>query len=201
MRKRNPTLLPLVLLIFTLAAPVEMLGPNSGSMAFADHGKKKKAKAHKKGHPWKDHGRKRRGTTARREAGPTGGRVIHGDDRHDGHWVDDRWDDTQWLRQFESLDRTNDGYLSRSEWTDSDRIFRLLDVSDDGRLSRSEISNARSQPDRLENWFRASDINRDGRLGVSEWWGRYEAFARLDRNRDGFLSSREVKAGGRSLPE
>jgi len=152
--------------------------------------------------------------TAERESRRTGGRVIYGGDRHDDRWDEDdrwgddrrdrdrwddhdRWDDTRWLRDFETLDRNNDGYLSRRESSmSSARFFNLLDTNDDGRLSRNEVRNALPQG-REQDWFRESDVNRDGRLGAREWWGRYETFERLDRNNDGYLILREILAGSR----
>lgn len=153
--------------------------------------------------------------TARREAARNGGRVIYGNDRRDDRWNDDhrdddrwddhrrdddRWDGATWIRRFDGLDRNDDGYLSRSEWTAEDRIFNFIDVNRDGRLSRNEVRDARDrsrdqrgQRDRnLENRFRDSDDNRDGRLSLNEWWGRDETFDRLDRNNDGYLSRAEI---------
>lgn len=173
--------------------------------------------------------------TARREAARSGGRVIYGDDRGDDRWDDhdhwddddrwddhrdddDRWDDhdrwghedewdERWFRRFESLDRNDDGYLSRSEWRSDDRLFDRLDLNDDGRLSRNEIRDAQSRygdrrgdrrASRLEDRFRDSDDNRDGRLSLNEWWGSDRAFDRLDRNNDGLLSWAEVVRDRRS---
>ncbi|HEX6898226.1 MAG TPA: hypothetical protein VF789_00865 [Thermoanaerobaculia bacterium] len=164
--------------------------------------------------------------TARREAARGDGRVIYGgdrddryddhyddhyDDRYDDRWTDrrdddwwddsDRWDDQEWIRRFDSLDRNNDGALSRAEWTADDRIFEVLDVNDDRLLSRGEFREARrrylenrrgERLDQLEDRFRDNDDNRDGRVSLNEWWGRDEEFDRLDRNNDGYLSWVEV---------
>ncbi|HSK76245.1 MAG TPA: EF-hand domain-containing protein [Thermoanaerobaculia bacterium] len=84
------------------------------------------------------------------------------------------------------------------------RVFDLLDVNEDGRLGRNEIRDARprdgnreSRQERLEDRFRNSDDNRDGRLSRNEWWGREETFERLDRNNDGHLSWTEIWGRGR----
>lgn len=149
--------------------------------------------------------------TARREAARRGGRVIYGDDRRDDRWEDDRrrdddrwdddrrrdddrWDDRRWLRDFETLDRDGDGYLSRREWTADDRTFELLDLDRDGRLSRREIRDAgqRHRRDLLKHWFEVRDDDRDGRLTPREWRGDEEGFERLDLDRDGYLSWDEV---------
>jgi len=153
--------------------------------------------------------------TARREAARNGGRVIYGDNRHDDRWDDDRndrdrwdddhdrwddrdgwddrWDDGRWLREFDSFDRNDDGYLSSREWTGDARIFDRLDVNNDNRLSRNEVREARSRyQNNLEDRFRESDDNRDRRLSPREWWGRAEVFDRLDRNNDNYLSWAEL---------
>lgn len=159
--------------------------------------------------------------TARREASRNGGRVIYGDDRRDDRWDDhrddDRWDDRwgdwdgeRWLSRFDTFDRNDDGYLQRSEWTADARVFDFIDVNDDARLSRNEVRDAwnrsREQRDdrsqrrgvRLEDRFRDSDDNRDGRLSEREWWGRGEAFDRLDLNNDGYLTWVEVAGRNRA---
>jgi hypothetical protein len=144
-------------------------------------------------------------STARREAARNSGRVIYGDNRRDDRWDDDhdrwddrdgwddRWDDGRWTREFDSLDRNRDGYLSSREWTGDDRIFDRLDVNNDNRLGRNEIRDTRSRyQDNLEDRFRESDDNRDRRLSPREWWGRDEVFDRLDRNNDSYLSWAEL---------
>ncbi len=223
---RNRKLLPIALLAFALGAPAAMAAPidkgdkgKSKDHKWKDDGERRDAQGIPPGHlppagecrVWIDGrppGHQPAPTdcaTARREASRSGGRVIYGDDRGNDRWDDDRWDDNRdgerWRTRFDSLDRNDDGYLSRSEWTADDRIFEHLDVNEDGRLSRSEIRDARNRyPDggtdrevRLEERFRNNDDNRDGRLSQNEWWGRAEGFDRLDRNNDGYLSWGEVQ--------
>ena len=95
--------------------------------------------------------------------------------------------------RFDQLDRDNDGYLSFSEWPRDRQVFYRLDRDDDGRLSRSELADRAGNGSRL-SWdqrFTEMDVNRDGRLSRSEWQRNPDAFERLDRNNDGFVSRDE----------
>ncbi|HVS01012.1 MAG TPA: hypothetical protein VMW27_30620 [Thermoanaerobaculia bacterium] len=216
MRHRN--VLPISLLVLTLAAPALVADPGLGAAALAEKGDKDKSKQSKQydkaqskdrgpqnippGHlpppgrcrVWYDGrppGQQPAVTdcaTARREAARNGGRVIYGDNSRD----DDRWDnDDRWDR----LDRNDDGYVSRSEWTGDTRLFDRLDQNHDRRLSRSEVRTWDFDRDddgsNEEVRFRDMDGNRDGRLSSTEWRGNRTDFNRLDRNDDGYVSLTE----------
>ena len=114
--------------------------------------------------------------------------VLSGDEIRPGSR---RRDDRDWSGRFDQLDRDDDGYISFAEWPHDRQMFYRLDRNDDGRLSRSEIAD---RPDRQALWdqrFTEMDTNRDGRLSRSEWRRNPDAFERLDRNNDGFVSRAE----------
>jgi len=100
----------------------------------------------------------------------------------------DTWNDV-WSDRFERLDRNDNGYISTSEWTQDPRLFDRIDVNNDNRLSRSELlSLARQRHLSWEQRFTEMDLNRDGRLSLQEWQGDRDAFERLDRNNDGYVT-------------
>lgn len=102
--------------------------------------------------------------------------------------------------RFEGLDRNRDGVITRSEWRGNDRSFRNHDWNGDGVLSGDEVDpagqrNGRSEQFDETDWSEARflelDRNNDGRIGPREWPGALEAFDRIDRDRDRFISLRE----------
>jgi Ca2+-binding EF-hand superfamily protein len=112
----------------------------------------------------------------------------------DDWWDDERWGPAGWTSDFDRLDRNDNGYISRNEWTGAERVFERVDRNEDGRLSRTEVRRWDEQrEERLEERFYESDRNRDRRLSEREWWGNDLAFERLDVNGDDYLSWREVR--------
>jgi Ca2+-binding EF-hand superfamily protein len=111
----------------------------------------------------------------------------------DGTWNDDdSWEDV-WSDRFEILDRNDNGYISTSEWTRDQRLFDRLDLNNDNRLSRSELlSLARQRQVSWDQRFTEMDVNRDGRLSQREWQRDRDAFERLDRNDDGYVTRAEL---------
>jgi Ni/Co efflux regulator RcnB len=67
--------------------------------------------------------------------------ILSGDEVRPGAWgEDDDWNGQRgWEDRFETLDRNDDGYLSRAEWPGADRLFNLLDLNRDGRVSFQEV--------------------------------------------------------------
>jgi Ca2+-binding EF-hand superfamily protein len=107
-------------------------------------------------------------------------------------------------RRFRSMDRNNDGIVTRAEWRGSDRSFDVHDWNNDGVLSGAELDprSARSgrtvddeEFDRDEQ-FDFLDVNNNGRIEPREWRGSVTAFDRLDVNNDNRLSHAEFSGVG-----
>ena len=108
--------------------------------------------------------------------------------------------------RFRGLDRNNDGAISRAEWNGSNTSFMNHDWNGDGVLSGDEVRPGgvrtfRTQDEREFDdidWsaeqFTRLDRNRDGRVSSAEWYHDPEFFTRIDRNRDGIVSRAEYIA-------
>lgn len=115
--------------------------------------------------------------------------------------------------RFEGMDRNKDGVITRAEWRGNDQSFRNQDWNGDGVLSGDEVRpGARRQMGWNQDWnhdgiinqqdtliaqqFRRYDNNGDNRVSSSEWMGSQRLFARLDSNRDGYLTMAEYTNNG-----
>jgi len=115
--------------------------------------------------------------------------------------------------RFQGMDTNGDGVITRREWRGNDNSFRNQDWNGDGILSGDEVRTGASrqtgwsqdwnQDGRVDNLdsqiaerFRGYDMNSDDRVARSEWPGDGRLFARLDANRDGYLSVQEYTQGG-----
>ena len=105
--------------------------------------------------------------------------------------------------RFRSMDRNNDGTITRDEWRGDPASFNVHDWNGDGVLSGDEVRvgahppanslegrnvNTGLQQDR----FDYLDVNGNGVVEENEWDGSLEAFDRLDRNHDRRLSRAEL---------
>ena len=113
--------------------------------------------------------------------------------------------------RYQAMDSDRDGIITRSEWRGTDRAFRNEDWNGDGVLSGDEVTlgarpqnwsqdwNRDGRVDNLDNQiaqrYRGYDMNSDNRVGRSEWPGDARLFARLDTNRDGYLTIQEYTRG------
>jgi Ca2+-binding EF-hand superfamily protein len=115
--------------------------------------------------------------------------------------------------RFQGMDTNGDGVITRSEWRGNNTSFRNQDWNGDGILSGDEVRpGARRQSNWSQDWnrdgrvdnvdeqmsrrFLGYDTNNDNRVGRSEWTGDSRLFARLDANRDGYLTMQEYTMGG-----
>jgi Ca2+-binding EF-hand superfamily protein len=110
--------------------------------------------------------------------------------------------------RYRAMDRNNDGAISRSEWTGTREAFVVSDWNGDNVLSGDEVrpgaQRARNREERdfdpnrgrrFDDWtaeaFAELDHNRDGRLTTEEWHYDREAWLRADRDRDNVLTRAE----------
>ena len=93
--------------------------------------------------------------------------------------------------RFYGLDTNRDGRITRDEWRGNQNSFNQHDWNGDGVLSGIEVIPGAQRPGSGDPFTRL-DLNRDGRISLSEWPGNRNAFDRLDRNDDGFLSRSEL---------
>jgi Ca2+-binding EF-hand superfamily protein len=129
--------------------------------------------------------------------------VLSGEEIRAGAQRNDRWEDedfdpasseqvTDWTaRGFANLDHNRDGRLTRNEWHYDLETFRRVDRNNDNSISRAEYIGADVDDDR-DDQFAFLDTDNDNRVELSEWHGSRAEFNRLDRNRDGLLTRREL---------
>jgi Ca2+-binding EF-hand superfamily protein len=100
------------------------------------------------------------------------------------------------MTDFAALDRNRNGRISRGEWRGDRAAFLRVDRNRDNQVTRSEFMNANAGAvaDRTDD-FDALDRDYSERIERSEWNGTRAAFNRLDANRDGVLTRRELDTG------
>ena len=107
----------------------------------------------------------------------------------------DAWDQNDgWATtQFSRMDRNGNGRIARGEWRGDRVMFRSVDRNRDNQITREEFLNANaglmSTP---ANAFDALDADFSERVERDDWRGTRPAFNRLDLNRDGVLTRREL---------
>jgi Ca2+-binding EF-hand superfamily protein len=95
---------------------------------------------------------------------------------------------------FLTLDHNRDNRLTPNEWHFALEIFRRIDANRDNAVTLEEFL-GNDVDDLRDDQFDDIDVNNDGRVSRSEWYGSAAAFTRLDRNADGFLNRFEVVGG------
>lgn len=105
-------------------------------------------------------------------------------------------------KMFEREDANNDGRLTREETRLPSAWFEKADANKDGALTLAELGNAHNhaRPDKAAGHHRAGkarrfDQNGDGKVERQELrTAASDQFARLDKNKDGSLTSDEFRA-------
>jgi Ca2+-binding EF-hand superfamily protein len=92
-------------------------------------------------------------------------------------------------QDYRLWDRNRDGVITRSEWRGTPQDFRERDGNRDGVLSGDELPQQGLDDD--SEAFASIDRNRDGIISRSEWRGDRAAFLRADRNRDSQITRSE----------
>lgn len=97
--------------------------------------------------------------------------------------------------RFDFLDVNNNGRIEQDEWHAGLQAFRALDRNKDGVLSRSEVVGEAVAIEQGEaDLFSSMDVNGDRAISVAEWHWSRQSFDKLDINRDGRLTRRELEA-------
>ncbi len=126
---------------------------------------------------------------------------------------------------FDEYDQDSDGCVTKDEFTGSSEMFKLLDKDGDGVIKPTDLGlPADYKPDpkrkrrpggeagarggdmdkRRQQFMKAlqkMDTDQDGRISKAEWKGKEQGFARMDRNKDGFLDAKDragMDRGGRN---
>jgi hypothetical protein len=98
-----------------------------------------------------------------------------------------------WTRTtFNNLDHNRDGRLTSNEWHFDLETFRRVDRNRDNALSVNEYLGEGVEDDLRGDNFDDLDLNNNGRVERTEWYGGAADFRWLDRNNDGFLTRYEV---------
>jgi Ca2+-binding EF-hand superfamily protein len=94
---------------------------------------------------------------------------------------------------FTNLDHNRDGKLTPNEWHYDVETFRRVDRNPrDNAISRAEFLGGEDDDDARDTPFDDLDLNNNGLVERTEWYGSNASFTALDRNRDGRLSRFEV---------
>ncbi len=151
-------------------------------------------------------------TPAQQARAMSGDQADARDARNEGHWAPDGkvaagtpGGYRGMLRgKLAAADTNHDGVLSKDEWLAAGwraQGFDALDADKDGNLTKAELRAADAEIKAEMNQIRAAladaDTNKDGKWSKEEWIAAgmsEEAFAKFDRNKDGFVTKAEMRA-------
>lgn len=136
-----------------------------------------------------------------------------------------------WERVLKPQDKDGDGKISQSEWQGAPERFKKMDKNGDGLVTQEEVRQAASErvrgaaqerrgqgaggpggpggpgaprlaaKERAANFLKTQDQDGDGKVSATEFKGREQAFRRMDRNNDGFLTLQELLETGSQMRE
>jgi hypothetical protein len=97
--------------------------------------------------------------------------------------------------------KTNDDRYGDERYGDDDRLYKDGAYGDDDYYGDDQYygdegyrGQGKAKGRAMNARLQAMDSNRDGRIARSEWQGNAQAFSRRDRNGDGVLAGRELRA-------
>jgi len=91
-------------------------------------------------------------------------------------------------------DTSNDGKISRAEWTKFVQNFREYDADKDNALDETELEATTAAQELLN----LADSDQDKKVTRTEWAALSQSFAKLDKNRDAALDAPEIRAAADS---